>query len=41
MICKSEAENLVNRSFFISAYAQANDITVTEEEYMDYVKEYG
>ena len=36
---KSEAENLVNRRLFISAYAQANDITVTEEEYMDYVKE--
>ncbi len=29
----------MNRRLFISAYAQANDITVTEEEYMDYVNE--
>ena len=35
-----EAKNLVNRRLFISAYAEANNIEVTEEEYVDYVNEY-
>ena len=36
---EEEAKALVNRRLFISAYVQANNIEVTEEEYMDYVKE--
>ena len=35
-----EAKNLVNRRLFISAYAEANNIEVTEEEYVNYVNEY-
>ena len=35
-----EAKNLVNRRLFISAYAEANNIEVTEEEYENYVNEY-
>ena len=35
-----EAKNLVNRRLFISAYAEANNIEVTEDEYVDYVNEY-
>jgi len=37
---EEEAKNLVNRRLFISAFAQANNIEVTEEEYVDYVTEY-
>ena len=36
---EAEAKDLVNRRLFISAYAQANNIEVTEDEYVDYVKE--
>ena len=35
-----EAKNLVNRRLFISAYVEANNIEVTEDEYVDYVNEY-
>ena len=35
-----EAKNLVNRRLFISAYAEANNIEVTEDEYVNYVNEY-
>ena len=35
---KEEAMNLVNKRLFISAYAEANNIEVTEEEYTEYVK---
>ena len=37
---EEEAKNLVNRRLFISAYAQANNVEVTEDEYVDYVNEY-
>ena len=37
---EEEAKNLVNRRLFISAYAQANNIEVTEEDYVSYVNEY-
>ena len=37
---EEEAKNLVNRRLFISAYAEANNIEVTEDEYVDYVNEY-
>ena len=37
---EEEAKNLVNRRLFIAAYVQANNVEVTEEEYVDYVKEY-
>ena len=37
---EEEAKELVNRRLFISAYAQANNIEVTEDEYVDYVNEY-
>lgn len=37
---EEEAKSLVNRRLFISAYAQANHVEVTEEEYVDYVNEY-
>ena len=35
---EEEAMNLVNKRLFISAYAEANNIEVTEEEYTEYVK---
>ena len=37
---EEEAKNLVNRRLFISAYAQANNIEVTEDDYVSYVNEY-
>ena len=37
---EEEAKNLVNRRLFISAYVLANNIEVTEDEYVDYVNEY-
>ncbi len=37
---EEEAKNLVNRRLFIDAYVQANNVEVTEEEYVAYVKEY-
>ena len=37
---EEEAKNLVNRRLFIAAYVQANNVEVSEEEYVDYVKEY-
>nr|WP_294664984.1 hypothetical protein [uncultured Blautia sp.] len=37
---EEEAKNLVNRRLFISAYAQANNIEVTEDDYVAYVNEY-
>ena len=36
----AEARNLAQRRLFISAYAQENNIEVTEDEYVDFVKEY-
>ena len=37
---EEEAKNLVNRRLFIDAYVQANNVEVTEDEYVAYVKEY-
>lgn len=37
---EEEAKNLVNRRLFIDAYVQANNVEVTEDEYVAYVNEY-
>ena len=38
--CRMKPKILLNRRLFISAYAEANNIEVTEEEYVNYVNEY-
>lgn len=37
---EAEILSLVNRRLLVSAYCEANDITVTEDEYVSYVEEY-